>query len=429
MDPLLVLRQCLKQGTAVTLHDNDGSPVSDLSHCVFFRLGGLIYPRDTPTNYRSKRGTGDCYLLDAVWFMLERREGSYGEYMQEARRLGVGVVSLVDRKDLIGYLEEDQRPDECPAIDTSLALPKPQRSFAPTAEQAAIEGAGEATGRLPHQPVSTQPLPDEPSLPLMMTAADGTAKRIKSRPAQSRESPLLCAKDFSPVLEVARELYKTLAAPTAASSTPAAAPSSKPPVSLIEQIASANQPRRERAQSPQRRPLTAPTAARPDAGTSSTQIIIVPAIPSSLLTMLNAPHFLSASQFLSTAEAKSQGIQKENSVSIEHKFSSGRTVKFQLIDNPNRLSPEDWQRVVAVFVQGGNLWQFKGWKWESPADLFQNVRGFSLEFEDASADPKIRGWNVQRLRISRSRRHLDSTAVFQFWSTIEELLRLRRILC
>lgn len=421
MDPLLVLRQCLKQGTAATLHDNDGSPVNDLSHCVFFCLGGLIYPRDTPTNYRSKRGTGDCYLLDAVWFMLERREGSYGEYMQEARRLGVGVVSLVDRKDLIGYLEEEQRPDECPAIDTSLALPKPQRSFTATTD----EGEGAIAGKLLQQPsVSTQPPPDGSTLPLMMATAGSAAKRIKSRPAQSRESPLLCAKDFSPVLEVARELYKTLAAPTASTSAVAVA-SSKPSVSLIEQIASANQPGRD--QPTRRRPDTTPATTRSDAGVGSTHIIIVPAIPSSLLTMLNAPEFLSASRFLSTAEAKSQGIQKQNSVTIEHKFGS-RAVKFQLIDNPNRLSPEDWKRVVAVFVQG-NLWQFKGWKWESPADLFQNVRGFSLEFDDASTDPKIQGWNVQRLRISRSRRHLDSTAAFQFWSTIEELLRLRRILC
>ena len=42
---------------------------------------------------------------------------------------------------------------------------------------------------------------------------------------------------------------------------------------------------------------------------------------------------------------------------------------------------EDWENVVAVFVQGES-WQFKGWKWESPVELFSHVKGFWLKYED-----------------------------------------------
>lgn len=46
-------------------------------------------------------------------------------------------------------------------------------------------------------------------------------------------------------------------------------------------------------------------------------------------------------------------------------------VSYQIIDSAQKLKPEDWKRVAAVFVQG-NTWQFKGWKWATPLEIFSN---------------------------------------------------------
>ncbi|PJF19898.1 hypothetical protein PSACC_00282 [Paramicrosporidium saccamoebae] len=390
MDPLLTLRKCLKTEGSVTLHDHSGTQVGELPQCVYLKLGGYIFPRDAPTNFRSKRGAGDFYPLDAVWFMLERREGSYSEYMQEARRNGVGVVSLVDRKDLVAYLEEEQRPEDCQFVDLTAPLPAPRRSF----------GDDEAGEEVWEEPVTA----------VLTTAQTVSTSRVKSRPAKARDSGLLSVhKDFSNVLEIAIEMQKSL---TEAAAVPLT--NARQPVSLIDQITSANRP----AQKPVQVPVSSREALIP--------IIVVPATPTALLTMYNVRQFLEGGHFVSQADAKAEGRPKENSLFFEHKI-GGRKIRIQVVDNPTRLSSADWDRVAAVFVQG-NTWQFKGWKWDTPVDLFQHVKGFVLDFDEKGQDPKISGWNVTRLTINRSRRHLDSNVIFQFWSKFEDHLKSRRML-
>lgn len=46
------------------------------------------------------------------------------------------------------------------------------------------------------------------------------------------------------------------------------------------------------------------------------------------------------------------------------------TVPYRVIDNPQKLTQQDWSRVVAVFVMGP-AWQFKGWPWDgNPVEIF-----------------------------------------------------------
>ena len=43
---------------------------------------------------------------------------------------------------------------------------------------------------------------------------------------------------------------------------------------------------------------------------------------------------------------------------------------YRVIDNPQKLTNADWERVVAVFVMGP-AWQFKGWPWDgNPVEIF-----------------------------------------------------------
>jgi hypothetical protein len=63
-------------------------------------------------------------------------------------------------------------------------------------------------------------------------------------------------------------------------------------------------------------------------------------------------------------------------------------VPYRIIDNPQKLSPADWDRVVAVFVMGP-AWQFKGWPWDgNPTEIF--ARG-----ENIYADPLA--WELIKL--------------------------------
>ncbi len=148
-------------------------------------------------------------------------------------------------------------------------------------------------------------------------------------------------------------------------------------------------------------------------------IIIVPAGANALLTLYNAQEFLSAGNYVSVAQAKA-AASKPLKIAFQHKG-----VAFEVIDNPARLALSGWSRVLACFcVTSG--WQFKGWKWENPVELFQHILGFHLYFDDMAVDATVAGWNVTKIAINRNRRYLDATAVMNFWNRIEETLKNRK---
>lgn len=109
---------------------------------------------------------------------------------------------------------------------------------------------------------------------------------------------------------------------------------------------------------------------------SRTPIIIIPATNTSLITMYNAKDILQDLKFLSTDEKKAQGCARENELLLQRRKEGNITVPYRVIDNPSKLSPQDWNRVVAVFVMGP-AWQFKGWPWNgNPVEIFSQSNYF-----------------------------------------------------
>ncbi|KAI1723905.1 parafibromin [Ditylenchus destructor] len=145
---------------------------------------------------------------------------------------------------------------------------------------------------------------------------------------------------------------------------------------------------------------------QPQKRVSRTPIIIIPATGTALITMYNAVDILQDLKFVSTEEKKRQKSKRENEVLIQRHKETG-TVPYRVIDNPLRLKDEEWDRVVAVFVQGP-AWQFKDWKWGgNPVEIFSNVAAFHLKFDDQKIDANVARWSVHVLPLSKSKRHLD----------------------
>lgn len=111
---------------------------------------------------------------------------------------------------------------------------------------------------------------------------------------------------------------------------------------------------------------------KPQKRVSRTPIIIIPATPTSLITMNNSKHILQDLKFVDTKQA---GDRKEIDVLIQRKKADNTIAMYRIIDNPLKLQDQDWARVVAVFVQGP-LWQFKGWPWAgNPVEIFSRSTG------------------------------------------------------
>lgn len=116
------------------------------------------------------------------------------------------------------------------------------------------------------------------------------------------------------------------------------------------------------------------------------------------------------------------------------------TVPYRVIDNPQKLTQQDWSRVVAVFVMGP-AWQFKGWPWDgnpveifSKSNLIQNfnqikkkinfslilVCAFHLRFNEMKLDNNVGKWSVTLLNLSQTKRHLDRAVLMTFWETLDK---------
>jgi hypothetical protein len=136
----------------------------------------------------------------------------------------------------------------------------------------------------------------------------------------------------------------------------------------------------------------------PPASTMGGAIIIVPNSLSSVICSLNAVDFLRDGKYISVEEKRSQHVKREPEQRFQYTLKSGKTVRFVIVDSPAKLRDSDWQRVAAVFAQG-QAWQFKGWKWSNPVELFNNVFGAHITMDDRELDATIVSWSCKVFKV------------------------------
>lgn len=78
---------------------------------------------------------------------------------------------------------------------------------------------------------------------------------------------------------------------------------------------------------------------KPQKRVSRTPIIIIPATPTSLITMNNSKHILQDLKFVDNRQA---GDRKEVDVLIQRKKPDNSIAMYRIIDNPLRLQDQDW---------------------------------------------------------------------------------------
>lgn len=161
-------------------------------------------------------------------------------------------------------------------------------------------------------------------------------------------------------------------------------------------------------------------------------IIVVPNAMTSCITMINAGFFLGKDavfiprqQAMSNPDAGKRG----GNITITRKLNArlgGSEITYDIIDNPMiRLKKDEWNRVVAVLCQGA-AWQFKGWRYSDPVDLFSRTFGFFVGLEGAPVPNELRGWNVKTGQVSRDRRGSDNVCLASFWNGLEEFMAVHK---
>jgi parafibromin len=168
-------------------------------------------------------------------------------------------------------------------------------------------------------------------------------------------------------------------------------------------------------------------AASASAGTPAKKIegnpiIIVPNAMTSCITLVNAAFFLGKEATfvprdvaVKRPDAGKRGITLHITRKLPQRLGGGE-ITYDIIDNPTtRLKKEDWERVVAVIAQGAS-WQFKGWRYSDPVELFSRSFGFYVGYEGAAVPSELQGWNCKLGKVSRDRRGLDNICLASFWN-------------
>nr|KJB28358.1 hypothetical protein B456_005G044200 [Gossypium raimondii] len=159
-------------------------------------------------------------------------------------------------------------------------------------------------------------------------------------------------------------------------------------------------------------------------------IILVPSAFQTLITIYNVKEFLEDGVFVPTdVKVKQMKGARPECVTVQKKFSRDRdrvVTAYEVRDKPSALKPEDWDRVVAVFVLGKE-WQFKDWPFKDHVEIFNKIIGFFMRFEDDSVESAkiVKQWNVKIISISKNKRHQDRAAALEVWDRLEEFVRGR----
>uniref|UniRef100_A0A8C3YI75 Parafibromin n=1 Tax=Catagonus wagneri TaxID=51154 RepID=A0A8C3YI75_9CETA len=415
-------------------------------------FGEFSWPKNVKTNY-VVWGTGkegqprEYYTLDSILFLLNNVHLSHPVYVRRAATENIPVVRRPDRKDLLGYLNGEASTSA--SIDRSAPLEIGLQRSAQV-KRAADEVLAEA--KKPRIEDEECVRLDKERLAARLEGhKEGIVQTEQIRSLSEAMSVEKIAAIKAKIMAKKRSTIKTdldddITALKQRSFVDAEVDVTRDIVSrervwrtrtTILQSTGKEGASARKTQTPAAQPVPRPVSqARPPPNQkkgSRTPIIIIPAATTSLITMLNAKDLLQDLKFVPSDEKKKQGCQRENETLIQRRKDQMQpggtaisvTVPYRVVDQPLKLMPQDWDRVVAVFVQGP-AWQFKGWPWllpdGSPVDIFAKIKAFHLKYDEVRLDPNVQKWDVTVLELSYHKRHLDRPVFLRFWETLDRYM-------
>lgn len=155
-------------------------------------------------------------------------------------------------------------------------------------------------------------------------------------------------------------------------------------------------------------------------------IIMLSPSASALLTMGNIKAFLEEGTFIPPTESMGEAPNFLRVSRLLPSIHPTTPIRFDVVDNPEKFKPEYWEKLVAVFTTGQE-WQFRGYKWSQPSELFREVRGFYVGWEGERVPESVGRWGtgVQVLSVERGRRFRDREVCEKFWEGVERWMRIK----
>ncbi|EAU82000.1 RNA polymerase II accessory factor [Coprinopsis cinerea okayama7 len=413
-DALSALQQAIQSGSPISYSSSSSAQditasLPNATHIVFGTT--TTFPKTAPTRYRKPGSTtdSDVYSLEALYLAWLYRDAPGAEYMKHAREngLGVGFVSITERKKVVDWLEGRGGDD------------------------GRIIPLGSATGG--GTPPGTPPRGSFASLATPQKARAAPTAAVSSSPTKRRYVP--DAADMEVVKKIKEGEIELQDRTTVLRGTK---PNNYSSVrtSIIERLKKMKESSRPGAPAQPTAPLADSKSRK-----RNYPIIIISSSPTSLITMYNVKRFLQESIFEPPQDAKARAAAEgnpkpEDMIPLYRKKTiietSGREIethsRYFVVDSVEALSKfgtDAWDRVVCVMTTG-QQWQFRPYKWSEPRVLFHHVKGIYVTWSNDPPNPKIKDWNVTELKIDPHRRHVDKSTVANFWKILDSWIQANK---
>jgi len=345
-------------------------------------IGGRAFPRKTKTEWMNSK-TGAPYELDSIWLLLSNTEfhTKPSKYFIAFKAQKIAEIQYADQAKLLAYMRGQQ---DVPSL-------KPTTFDGSLSSIATTQTENVEPTKPPEQWSISDIYAQEKPL--------STTTTILQNPKDA---------DLSSALTIFDEAVRKRLHPEKPT-----IPAPAEPAAVVQRLVPVAPPAQKRARTEE----------------SFIPIIIVPQAPTAVISMYNAESFLNLGVYITGEEAKSQlgedGKKKEIGVCERKSYlNPSKNCKFYIMDNVSKITPEMWYRVVAVFATGAE-WQFKNWPWKTPPEIFDNVKGYHLFYDDEALNAKIAKWNIHKLAISKIKRYRDRSVVTDFWESLQTFIHAR----
>ncbi|KDN43662.1 CDC73-domain-containing protein [Tilletiaria anomala UBC 951] len=480
MDALEALRAAVAPTgdlTNVKLLSSSNEPVCSVSEAASVQIAApaapspLFFPKDTVTRIATNKATlaapsdvtgqtptpsadpSSFLPLDALIFAIQTKDEPSASYVRLCTASGAARLALVERPPILEFLLGKRDAWEgavsLAVVQAQAAVKVPTATAVPTAATAVagsttppgspppehkrkytgIAGAGTA-----HPSTKRVYVPNKADAEFVKRLRRDTEVILRTRNDSMRGTkPWAHTVDFSSFREKIKsrlEIMKRIVTNGSSSSRAPLVSGVKGATSSGVGPMGSGLVRKQRAQHP---------------------IIMLSNSPTAMINMFNVKAFLEQGIFIAPDQArKDAGGIAEPIVTIDHRLgshapSSGggdasgasrgscKQIRFLVVDSQDGIQKLSgsfdanaaWNRVIVVFTTG-QTWQFNKYKHTEPTDLFKNVLGMYVRFNNDQPNENVKNWNVKELLIGRTQRHTDRQIVAFFWRSVETWMHQRK---
>jgi hypothetical protein len=183
----------------------------------FICLGPHRFARNTSTRFRSRKGQGEPYTLDAICFLLLHESTPHHTYLVECSKLQCPSVSLVDKKDILDWLRG--HTVNVPQLITTLLPPITSLNVNETKHDSAV-----ATEKNDEDRATKRRKLDTPDT----TTLNSVGSHVQNEHSVTASSPLSAEHTQEPLLALKSVSSVSIASQNSSNSTNIAAVASTP---------------------------------------------------------------------------------------------------------------------------------------------------------------------------------------------------------